>query len=433
MPKLAADNYCDVCSEVAERIDALNDAKDYAAANALEDEARGLARPFPARARPRPAAGARMRIGSLFSGFGGLDLAAETVLGGRTAWQVEGVDPSLPWGGTPRQLREAVKLGESNRRILARHWPDAQRFTDVRNVGAHNLAPVDVLAFGFPCQDLSCAGSGKGLAGSRSGLFFEAARIVGELKPRFIIIENVPKLLKYRDVLERELADYALHFVDCYAANVGAPHLRRRVFVVGARDGSVVPGLTSFKRGDGQGTPLGIAVKQPWPTPTAGDAKASGSRSLASSNAHSGTSLTDAVRPDRAKAGQVWPTPNGYDAHNHGNSLTPSVIRRRAAGKQMNLSMEVPGRLNPDWVECLMGLPMGWTGTGLHSMAPIRLWPAYRDQEQHDWEPPRVVTGKPQRGRPARLRALGNGVVPQQAALAIRTALAHRPKQLTLV
>lgn len=96
-----------------------------------------------------------MRIGSLFTGVGGLDLAVERVLGGRTVWQVE--------------------QAPAARRVLARHWPDADRScTDVRQ--AWGLAPVDVVIGGFPCQDLSIAGKRAGLIdGERSALFFELA------------------------------------------------------------------------------------------------------------------------------------------------------------------------------------------------------------------------------------------------------------------
>src|SRR5690606_28720166 len=76
-----------------------------------------------------------------------------------------------------------------------RHWPDARRFDDVRTVGAHNLAPVDLICGGFPCQDISVAGKGAGLDGERSGLWVEFARIVRELRPRFVVVENVPALL----------------------------------------------------------------------------------------------------------------------------------------------------------------------------------------------------------------------------------------------
>ena len=119
-----------------------------------------------------------LTIGSLFSGIGGLELGLECALrdGGfsvETAWQCE--------------------QDEWCRGILARHWPHAVRHDDVRNVGAvprsQYAGYVDLLCGGFPCQDLSYAGNGAGLAGERSGLWGEFARIVRELRPRVVVVE----------------------------------------------------------------------------------------------------------------------------------------------------------------------------------------------------------------------------------------------------
>jgi DNA (cytosine-5)-methyltransferase 1 len=112
-----------------------------------------------------------MRIGSLFSGIGGLELGLEWSGVGHTVWQVE---------------REPFC-----RAVLAKHWPAAERFDDVRTVGKANLAPVDLICGGFPCQDVSSAGKGAGLAGERSGLWREFARILGELQPGWVVVENV--------------------------------------------------------------------------------------------------------------------------------------------------------------------------------------------------------------------------------------------------
>ena len=109
-----------------------------------------------------------------FSGIGGFDLGFERA-GIETIWQVE--------------------IDEYCRKVLARHFPHAQRFSDIRECGAHNLTPVDVLSGGFPCQDISVAGKGAGIEGERSGLWTEYARIIGELRPRYVIVENVAALL----------------------------------------------------------------------------------------------------------------------------------------------------------------------------------------------------------------------------------------------
>ena len=158
-----------------------------------------------------------LRIGSLFSGIGGLDLGLERAGLGHTVWQVE-VDPAC-------------------RAVLREHWPEAQRFDDVTRVGQGRveLPGCDVLAAGFPCQDLSVAGRGAGLGGARSGLFFEVVRLVRDLQPDLLVLENVSGLLvRGLDVVLGELADGGLDaaWSSLRAADVGAPHLRERIFIV---------------------------------------------------------------------------------------------------------------------------------------------------------------------------------------------------------
>ena len=113
-------------------------------------------------------------FGSLFAGAGGFDLGFERA-GMRALWNVE--------------------IDKNCRKLLAARFPHAAQFDDVRTVGKHNLAPVDVICGGFPCQDLSVAGKRAGLVGERSGLFYELTRITHELQPAFLIFENVSGLL----------------------------------------------------------------------------------------------------------------------------------------------------------------------------------------------------------------------------------------------
>jgi DNA (cytosine-5)-methyltransferase 1 len=160
-----------------------------------------------------------MRIGSLFSGIGGLELGLEAALGGETIWQVEREDFA--------------------RRVLEKHWPGARRFDDVRTVGAHNLEPVDLICGGFPCQDVSWAGAGAGLDGERSGLWSEFRRVVRELRPVYVVVENVAALLARG--LATVLGDLAASGYDAEwstvsACSVGAPHMRQRLFVVAYAD-----------------------------------------------------------------------------------------------------------------------------------------------------------------------------------------------------
>jgi len=153
-------------------------------------------------------------IGSLFSGIGGLELGLERAGLGRVAWQAE-IDPFC-------------------RAVLAKHWPDAVRFSDVKEVG-RGTARVDFICGGFPCQDVSLAGKRAGLDGARSGLWSEYARVISELEPKAVVIENVLGLrtLGLRRVLS-DLADlgFDAEWSDLAASDVGAPHRRRRLFIV---------------------------------------------------------------------------------------------------------------------------------------------------------------------------------------------------------
>ena len=159
-----------------------------------------------------------LTFGELFAGIGGISLGFERA-GMIPKWHVE--------------------LDDYATIILEKHWPHVARYRDVRECGRHNLEPVDVIAGGFPCQDVSLAGKRQGLEGERTTLWGEFARIIGELRPRWVVAENVPGLLSSDDgrffgnVL-RDLAalGYDAEW-DCIpAAAVGAPHIRDRVFIL---------------------------------------------------------------------------------------------------------------------------------------------------------------------------------------------------------
>lgn len=157
----------------------------------------------------------QFRIGSLCSGIGGLEMGLERALSGETLWQVE------------------IEVG--CRAVLAAHWPNAERFDDVCTVGAQNLRPVDLICFGSPCQDLSSAGKRIGLNGPKSRLFYECARVVGELQPEWVVIENVASgATRWVDAVRSEMGrlGYATLPVPIAASDLGAPHRRSRVFIV---------------------------------------------------------------------------------------------------------------------------------------------------------------------------------------------------------
>jgi DNA (cytosine-5)-methyltransferase 1 len=159
-----------------------------------------------------------MNVLDLFSGIGGFSLGLERA-GMRTVAFCE-IDPFC-------------------RRVLAKHWPGVPCYDDVRTLTAARLGAdgirVDAICGGFPCQDISVAGKGAGLAGERSGLWSEYARIVGELRPRYVVVENVAALLGRG--LDRVLGDMAALGYDaewhCIPASaIGAPHRRDRIWIV---------------------------------------------------------------------------------------------------------------------------------------------------------------------------------------------------------
>jgi DNA (cytosine-5)-methyltransferase 1 len=156
-----------------------------------------------------------LTFGSLFAGIGGFDLGLERA-GMRCEWQVE-IDPYA-------------------RAVLAKHWPDVRRHEDVRTFPPpEGEWGVDVICGGFPCQDISSAGLRAGLAGKRSGLWYEYSRIVGTLRPRFVIVENVADLLiRGADAVLGKLStlgyDAEWHVIP--ASALGAPHKRDRVWFV---------------------------------------------------------------------------------------------------------------------------------------------------------------------------------------------------------
>lgn len=160
-----------------------------------------------------------MKHGSLFAGIGGFDLGFERA-GIETAVQVE-LDPYC------------LELLESK-------WPDVERIKDVKEIEGPELGSVDIISGGFPCQDVSIAGRREGLAGERSGLWFEFHRILEVAQPQWAVIENVRGLLssnRGRDfaVILRGLEElgYCVAYRILDAQYFGVPQRRRREFIVG--------------------------------------------------------------------------------------------------------------------------------------------------------------------------------------------------------
>lgn len=339
-----------------------------------------------------------MNVGSLFAGIGGFDLGLERA-GMRVAWQVE-LDPCC-------------------RAVLARHFPEARRYEDVCEVGAKSLAPVDLICGGFPCQDLSPAGKGAGLAGARSGLWAEFARIVRELRPRYVVVENVPALLtgKASAGTERRSAEFSETWPKQGMTRSGRAC---RLESSGHRtcesaSGSWptphgMPKRGQRRRPGPSGNELGRAVlraeRESFPTPTETDARKGYASPPGPENRRGRQTLSGAVQsrlwptpkaspsgPDFARAGrpgsggddlptavareEFWPTPNAADGK--GGRISPDetiLSGRRPSGakaqrtlreavRKADLAGDSPprraGALNPTWVEWLMGFPLGWT------------------------------------------------------------------------
>ena len=155
-----------------------------------------------------------MKFISLFAGIGGLDLGFERA-GLTCVAQVE-IDPFCQM-------------------VLEKHWPDVPRYGDISTVRGDRLPHCDVLAGGFPCQDLSYAGFGAGIEGARSGLWGEYARLIREIRPEYVVVENVAALLARG--AGRVLGDLASYGYDAEwriipASSLGLPHERERLFIV---------------------------------------------------------------------------------------------------------------------------------------------------------------------------------------------------------
>lgn len=197
----------------------------------------------PTPSTPPKTANGKLRVLDLFSGIGGFSLGLKRTGGFDTVAFCE--------------------IEDFPRRVLAKHWPEVPIYEDVRTLTADTLRrdgiAVDVITGGFPCQDISIAGPGEGLAGKRSGLWFEYLRLIDEIRPAYIIIENVRALLTRGLVailqgLGKVGYDAEWHCIP--ASYVGSLQNRDRVWIIAypCKDGK--QGL--FKRFDPG------AVRQGW-------------------------------------------------------------------------------------------------------------------------------------------------------------------------
>ena len=352
------------------------------------------------------------RIGSLCTGYGGLDMAVESVLGGELAWVADN--------------------DEGAAKILAHRFPAAKNLGDISETDWSTVEPVDVACMGFPCTNVSCSGDRTGIqAGNQSGVWAYCALGISVLRPSLVIIENVRGLLdapassdvepcpwcvgdqRDKPVLRAlgavlgDLADlgFDAEWVGLPASHpaVRSCHGRWREFIIAwpraaenpngaarvqwwpAASGQAESGWARADTGRRSGVPVPPAGRLSLlPTPKASD------------GAHGGPNQRDAAGhyylPGQAvRLNDQWIATDGTD-------YGPAIRRwEHALGRPAPCPTE-PGqrgnrRLSPQFVEWMMGLPAGW------------------------------VTDVPGLDRNAQLKALGNGVVPQQAAVALRLLL----------
>ena len=357
-----------------------------------------------------------MRALDLFSGIGGFALAGESV-GIETAAFCE-IEPF------------AVN-------VLQKRFPGVPVFPDVRELGGDSIGGIDIVCGGFPCQDLSVAGKRAGLAGERSGLWYEMLRIIAGVRPHYVLAENVRgavNLALPTVVSGLEGEGYEVRASVVPASAFGAPHKRERLFVLGVRR-DVADAYSAGLEGRDCGSLHERPCEQPpreggalWPTPSvcgnnnrrglsenSGDGLATAVRmwatpSSADCKGSHGGGQGRSLRTDIYNTKRIWPTPSASSA------TIQDMEQAKFSGNDPNRpkysEVKSVGSLNPAWVEILMGYPLGWTDPDCDEPEPWPGWPALMGDSQHTYEPPRTCGKLPNRA--ARLKCLGNAVVPAQ-------------------
>lgn len=325
-----------------------------------------------------------MKIGSLCSGYGGLDTAVAAVLDGEHAWFAE-IDPA------------AVDT-------LKRHHPDVPNHGSIIGADWSTVEPVDVLTMGVPCQPMSAAGRQKVEADPR-WLWPHALGAIRALRPRVVVFENVRNLISLRkgEVWRGILADfrdagYAVTWLTLGACAVGAPHHRHRVFAVA----TLTPNAPEAVR-------LPVvecdAIRPLLPTPTARDGMGGPGHA-----ADGGLNLRTAVT--------LLPTPLARDAVRGNEGSAGYWAARREAGRP--LGAEVALR----WERFAPAVTFWESLTGTPVPAPTERGP--RGGLRLTAALPEWMMGLPSGyltdhlARPDAIRLAGNGVLPAQAEAAVR-------------
>ena len=315
-----------------------------------------------------------LRIGSLCSGAGLLDMAVMDVLDARVAWHAQyDPDDRHQWAA----------------QILAHHWPAVPNHGDITSIDWAAAEPVDILTAGFPCQPVSNAGKRKGHEDDR-WLWPDVASAIGVLRPRAVVLENVAALIGRG--LDRVLADLAALGFDAEwtclrASDVGAPHRRERIFIL------AWPAADAAHVGHERPRPARLG----WPGSadgrlTAPDADRAGALAELDREPHRPETLDEHDQLNAAGCVLDW------------GDYAPAIDRWERVMMRPAPAPTEPGRtgerLSPAFVEWMMGAPAGH------------------------------ITGVPGIPRTAQLKAAGNGVVRQQGAAAVEMLLDRAPAWL---
>lgn len=337
-----------------------------------------------------------MKVGSLFTGYGGLDMASRAVFGGELAW-VSDNHPS------------AVKL-------LAHRHPEVPNLGDITAIDWAQVELVDLIAAGFPCQDISNAGQRAGIEGARSGLWSYVGDAVRVLRPQHLVLENVSALLVRG--LDRVAADlaaigYDLRWTCVRASDVGAPHRRERWF------GYATPQDADRTAGSERRIAAPGQAESRWAWADAGG------RGGASSSDPRYRSEPERAWSSRREAGQ-WPSIGGEPRCRGEDASHADSTRPQGAQPARRCELPARGAGEMDWGQFGPAVHRWENVLGRHAPEPTQsgrgdsrvLNPRFVEWMQgleSGW-----VTDVPGLSRSDMLRLLGNGVVPQQGEAALR-------------
>ena len=306
-----------------------------------------------------------MRVGSCFSGVGMFDYGLQQA-GYEIAWQIE-------WD-------------EWCRRVLTKHWPDVPKYSDIREVDANRLEPVDLLIGGYPCQPFSAAGQRQGQADDRH-LWPEMFRIIQTLRPTWVIGENVAGhiTLGLDDVLsDLESEGYTCQTFVIPACGVGAPHRRERLWIVGHTQHNGFSTIKKLRSDEKASDEWGQEEQEQTREPARAD------RPI---DVSSVCGCKDGGEQDVA-----YSTRQGPQRLRRKYESFPKSTTRFTVAHNRNEGIGTARESQPRLGRSLDGIA--------NRLEQVRV-PAGLGQAQHDWEPPRVATGIPDRVN--RLKALGNG------------------------